>query len=164
MTRRRTGKPVSAEECGICARIRRAGLGRDPGLILELETGFAVLEDRQAFPGWVIFLCKRHVSELHLLGPAYRRKYLADMCLVAEAVHAAVKPRKLNYELLGNVCPHLHWHIIPRYRNDPAPLEPVWGIAGRLAGKPMGEKGRKILKKAIASKIRSLLRQRPGRS
>jgi diadenosine tetraphosphate (Ap4A) HIT family hydrolase len=32
----------------------------------------------------------------------------------------------MNYELLGNQVPHIHWHVIPRLANDPAPLKPVW--------------------------------------
>jgi diadenosine tetraphosphate (Ap4A) HIT family hydrolase len=32
----------------------------------------------------------------------------------------------LNYELLGNQVPHLHWHLFPRYDADPDALKPVW--------------------------------------
>jgi diadenosine tetraphosphate (Ap4A) HIT family hydrolase len=45
---------------------------------------------------------------------------------VARAVARAFAPRKLNYELLGNTVPHLHWHVLPRYADDPNPLRPVW--------------------------------------
>ena len=38
----------------------------------------------------------------------------------------AFRPRKLNYELLGNSVPHLHWHLIPRYSDDPMRTVPVW--------------------------------------
>jgi diadenosine tetraphosphate (Ap4A) HIT family hydrolase len=48
------------------------------------------------------------------------------MAHVAEAVFRAFAPRKLNYELLGNSVSHLHWHIFPRYDNDPNPQWPVW--------------------------------------
>ena len=36
--------------------------------------------------------------------------------------------KKINYELLGNQLPHIHWHVIPRLANDPAPLESVWRV------------------------------------
>jgi hypothetical protein len=36
------------------------------------------------------------------------------------------RPHKLNYELLGNQVPHLHWHLFPRYLDDPQRLQPVW--------------------------------------
>ncbi len=46
--------------------------------------------------------------------------------MVAEAVFRAFGPRKLNYELLGNSVSHLHWHLIPRYADDPIPRLPLW--------------------------------------
>jgi diadenosine tetraphosphate (Ap4A) HIT family hydrolase len=50
------------------------------------------------------------------------------MSTVAEAVFNAFKPKKLNYELLGNGEPHLHWHIFPRHSDDPEPKKPIWLI------------------------------------
>ena len=43
-------------------------------------------------------------------------------------VAALYTPRKINYELLGNQTPHIHWHVIPRLADDPAPLEAVWAV------------------------------------
>lgn len=50
------------------------------------------------------------------------------MSLVAESVFRGFHPRKLNYECLGNVEPHLHWHIFPRYSDDPSPQTTSWKI------------------------------------
>ena len=36
-------------------------------------------------------------------------------------------PVRINYECLGNVAPHVHWHVIPRHANDPTPTQTVWG-------------------------------------
>jgi|SRR5215204_5626808 len=44
----------------------------------------------------------------------------------------AFQPRKLNYELLGNGAPHLHWHLFPRHANDSRPWGPVWEDPGFL--------------------------------
>src|SRR5262249_9027259 len=49
-----------------------------------------------------------------------------EMCLLAAAIEACFRPDKLNYELLGNQVPHLHWHLFPRSRRDPHALKPVW--------------------------------------
>jgi diadenosine tetraphosphate (Ap4A) HIT family hydrolase len=54
------------------------------------------------------------------------KKFLVEMAHVASAVYNAFKPHKLNYEMLGNGEPHLHWHIFPRYRSDPNFTSPVW--------------------------------------
>ena len=34
----------------------------------------------------------------------------------------------MNYELLGNQIAHIHWHLIPRPADDPAPRQPVWMV------------------------------------
>ena len=48
------------------------------------------------------------------------------MCLLARAIEECFRPHKMNYELLGNQVPHLHWHLFPRYAHDPDALRPVW--------------------------------------
>jgi diadenosine tetraphosphate (Ap4A) HIT family hydrolase len=114
-----------ASACEICERIARFN-DDNPYVIAELETGYAVLADNQYYRGYTIFLSKRCVPELHDLPPDVRLQFLQEMSLVAEAVFRAFKPRKLNYELLGNSVAHLHWHIVPRYADDPNPQWPIW--------------------------------------
>jgi diadenosine tetraphosphate (Ap4A) HIT family hydrolase len=47
---------------------------------------------------------------------------------VARALAAVYRPLKMNYELLGNEVPHIHWHLIPRLSGDPAARGPVWHV------------------------------------
>jgi diadenosine tetraphosphate (Ap4A) HIT family hydrolase len=114
-----------APGCEICERIAKF-TPENPYLIAELQTGYAVLADNQYIEGYTIFLSKTCVPELHLLLPEVRATFLDEMSLVAEAVFRAFTPRKLNYELLGNSVSHLHWHLFPRYEDDPNPRFPVW--------------------------------------
>jgi len=111
--------------CEICERIARF-TPDNPYLIAELSTGYAVLSDNQYYPGYTIFVAKQCVPELHDLPPDVRPRFLEEMAQVAEAVFRAFAPRKLNYELLGNSVSHLHWHLFPRYADDPNPRWPVW--------------------------------------
>jgi diadenosine tetraphosphate (Ap4A) HIT family hydrolase len=53
---------------------------------------------------------------------------MEEVNLVANTLAQVYEAKKINYELLGNQLPHIHWHVIPRLANDPAPLEPVWRI------------------------------------
>ncbi|MDH3599097.1 MAG: HIT family protein, partial [Candidatus Tectomicrobia bacterium] len=53
-------------------------------------------------------------------------QYCQDMLRVATALATAFKPRKMNYELLGNTEAHLHWHLVPRYDWDSNPQRPIW--------------------------------------
>lgn len=122
--------------CEICERIARF-TPQNPYLIAELSTGYAVLADNQHYPGYTIFLAKQCVPELHDLAPDIRSRFLQEMAQVAEAVFRAFGPRKLNYELLGNSVPHLHWHLIPRYADDLNREWPVWSDQAFLQAPPL---------------------------
>jgi diadenosine tetraphosphate (Ap4A) HIT family hydrolase len=113
--------------CEICTRIAECREGRHPGLIAELDTGFAVLGDSQQFRGYAILLCKTPATELDELDDATRARYLEEMSQLAAAVRRVVKPHKLNYECLGNLVHHLHFHVFPRQLTDADPKAPVWG-------------------------------------
>jgi diadenosine tetraphosphate (Ap4A) HIT family hydrolase len=68
----------------------------------------------------------RHVARLDQLSRQEWTALAADLYLAQQAVMRAVCPDHVNVESLGNVVPHLHWHIIPRYKGDPKWGEPVW--------------------------------------
>jgi len=116
------------KNCLICQRIELIKKKKNPYFIKEFETGYAVLGDLQFFKGYCLLLCKLHKKELHELDKKFRMKFLKEMVVLAEAIYKAFKPKKLNYELLGNNDEHLHWHIFPRYSNDPNPKTPIWCI------------------------------------
>lgn len=122
--------------CEICGRIARFS-PENPYLIAELDTGYAVLGDNQMYRGYTIFLAKRCVPELHELPGDERARFLGEMSVVAEAVFRAFSPRKLNYELLGNSVAHLHWHLVPRYADDPRPRWPIWSNPAFIDAPPV---------------------------
>ncbi len=115
------------DNCEICRRIGEAKEGRHEGLIAELDTGYAVLGDSQFFRGYSVLLCKSPATELAELPKETRLRYLQEMSQLAEAVQRATACHKLNYECLGNVVHHLHFHVFPRQLTDPDPKAPVWG-------------------------------------
>ncbi|MBS4535321.1 HIT family protein [Clostridium sp. D2Q-14] len=94
--------------------------------VKELDTGYVVIGDHQYFKGYTLFLCKKHITELHFLDEEFRRRFLFEMSIVGEAVYNAFKPDKINYELLGNGDAHLHWHIFARRDGDGDVKGPVW--------------------------------------
>jgi len=116
------------DSCLICSRIAAIQSGDNPYFVAEIETGYIVLGDYQFFRGYTLLLSKQHVTELHDLAAPVRQQFLHEMSLVAEAVFRAFRPRKLNYELLGNGEPHLHWHLFPRYPDDPSPGTTSWKV------------------------------------
>jgi len=116
----------SINTCNLCQQI--LNIRQSPYLVSELNTGYVVLGEYQFFKGYTLFFCKKHAAELHELPFKFRQQFLQEMSRVAEAVFRAFKPQKLNYELLGNTESHLHWHLFPRYGNDPLPKRPIWCI------------------------------------
>jgi diadenosine tetraphosphate (Ap4A) HIT family hydrolase len=114
--------------CLICDRVKAIRQGDNPSFVAELSTGYVVLGDFQYWKGYTLFLYKQHIAELHDLEPDLRLRFLKEMSIVAEAVYRAFSPDKLNYELLGNSEPHLHWHLFPRRKDEPDPKQPVWVV------------------------------------
>ncbi len=104
--------------CLICDRIEMIKNGENPYFVRELETGYAVIGDHQYFKGFTLFLCKTHETELFRLDRDFKMKFLEEMSLVAQAASVAFGADKMNYELLGMVDAHLHWHLYPRKNGD----------------------------------------------
>lgn len=104
--------------CLICDRIALIREGKNPYFVRETETGYVVIGDKQYFPGYTLFLCKQHKTELCRLDADFRRKFLEEMTDTAQAVSMAFGAEKMNYEPLGNGDSHLHWHLYPRRRGD----------------------------------------------
>ncbi len=94
--------------------------------IAELSVSRIVLYDDQTFPGYCLVILREHATELFHLTPAVRTALLEDVCRAAEALQRAFRPTKINYAVLGNQSPHIHWHLIPRRADDPAWPRPVW--------------------------------------
>ncbi len=139
--------------CFVCQRIKLIKKGKNPEYVAELKTGYVILPGSEKYPGYTLFSCKKHVSELHFLSPNIRNKYLQEMAEVAQCVWCAFKPNKLNYELLGNTNEHLHWHIIPRYANDPNKKGPIWYEKKKVRQALISSKERNIQKEKLLSQL-----------
>jgi diadenosine tetraphosphate (Ap4A) HIT family hydrolase len=105
-------------------------------MVAGLTHSVVLLGPWQYYHGYCVVVSRRHATELSGLADAERRSYLDEMCLVARAMEAAFHPDKLNYELLGNQVPHLHWHLFPRSHSDPEALKPVWLALDRAERDP----------------------------
>jgi diadenosine tetraphosphate (Ap4A) HIT family hydrolase len=113
----------------MCGKYGAAG----PLLIAELETARAFLHEDQFFPGYVLLVLRRHATELYELEAGERRAHLEEVSRVAQALARAFQPVKMNYELLGNQVPHIHWHLVPRLATDPDLRSPIWRVDHRPA-------------------------------
>lgn len=99
----------------------------EPGLrITELEHCYVLLNRDQFFTGYTLVVTKEHVTELFHLDKKTREAVIEEVNLVAATLYKLFRPAKINYELLGNMVPHMHWHIIPRFIDDKLWPRPVW--------------------------------------
>jgi len=94
--------------------------------VVELEHSFVVLNRDQYFPGYTLLFTKQHVTELFHLDRAVRSGLMEEVSGVAEALFTLFRPEKINYELLGNMVPHIHWHLVPRHAAEPLWPRPIW--------------------------------------
>ena len=106
--------------------IERIKGGAFPDVIAELPRSWVILGDAQFYRGYCVLLAKRHATEPYLMPRGEAHELLDEMLAVGKAISTVTAPLKLNYECLGNQEPHVHWHIFPRYLDDPIRLQPVW--------------------------------------
>ena len=109
-------------DCPMCTKWRA-----EPELrIVELTRCYVLLNRDQFFPGYTFVFTKNHVTELFHLDRQARSEVLEEVTAVAAALYNLFTPAKMNYELLGNMVPHMHWHIVPRFASDPLWPRPIW--------------------------------------
>ena len=95
-------------------------------VVWQFPRSVAFLGPWQKYRGYCLVVSRRHISELYQLEKEERGAFLDEMTMMARAIAEVVQPRKINYELLGNQVAHLHWHLFPRFADDPDHLKPVW--------------------------------------
>jgi diadenosine tetraphosphate (Ap4A) HIT family hydrolase len=94
--------------------------------VIMLEHSFVTLNRDQFFPGYCLLFTRSHMTELFHLTPETRAGLMEEVSAVAQALNSVFRPAKINYELLGNMVPHIHWHLVPRFAADPLWPRPIW--------------------------------------
>jgi diadenosine tetraphosphate (Ap4A) HIT family hydrolase len=90
-----------------------------------------VLVDEADYPGFCRVIWRQHVKEMTDLSASERQHFMATVFAVEAAIREVLLPGKINLASLGNLTPHLHWHVIPRYSHDKHFPQPIWGTAQR---------------------------------
>ncbi len=116
---------------------RRAGceLCEQPGGVLVARTAdLRVVRVNDALhPGFYRVIWNDHVAEFTDLSQPERVRCMDAIALVESLMRMHLQPLKMNVASLGNMVPHLHWHLIARYRDDPHFPQPIWGTQQREA-------------------------------
>lgn len=88
-----------------------------------------VLAAEPDYPAFTRVIWNAHVAEMSELGAADREALMRVVLAIEETQREVLGPDKVNLASFGNVVAHLHWHVIPRWRDDRHFPEPVWGRA-----------------------------------
>jgi diadenosine tetraphosphate (Ap4A) HIT family hydrolase len=132
--------------CELCAT---AG-----GTILwESPTCRVVRVDDPQYPGFCRVIWTAHVREMTDLEPSERQFMMNLVFAVEKVVRALFAPDKVNLASLGNLTPHLHWHVIPRWRDDRHFPEPIWGHAQRDFSRPRAIVSDDTLRQALRKQL-----------
>ncbi len=102
------------------------------------------------YPGFLRVIVNRHVKEMSDLDERGRVMQVVFACEVV--LRTLYSPDKVNLASLGNVVPHLHWHVIARFTDDAHFPDPIWA-APRRKGKPRAVIDDRVLEAALARAI-----------
>lgn len=90
-----------------------------------------VLVDDAAYPGFCRVILQQHVKEMTDLDAADQMRLMTVVFATERSVRELFNPDKINLASLGNMTPHLHWHVIPRFADDKHFPNPIWGEVKR---------------------------------
>jgi diadenosine tetraphosphate (Ap4A) HIT family hydrolase len=106
------------------------------------------------YPGFCRVILNQHVKEMTDLDPHERERLMNVVFSVERAIREIMQPEKINLASLGNMTPHVHWHIIPRFKRDKSFPNPIWGKANReTIAFPLDANTAARLKQAIQERL-----------
>ena len=139
---------VPGQPCELC-HLAAEPLWRDDKLSV-------ILVDDPAYPGFCRVIWNAHVKEMSDLAPADRMALNDAVWHVELALREVMEPGKVNVASLGNMVPHLHWHVIPRFADDAHFPNPVWTEAVRETDAPVLAARRALLPRLGAAIVRRI--------
>lgn len=109
------------------------------------------------FVGFARVVWHEHVSEMTDLAPSARSELMKTVCIVEDVMRKVLNPTKINLASLGNMTPHLHWHVIPRFHDDINFPNPVWALSKTDAAKPANPRVSEVQYEMLVNALRVAL-------
>lgn len=85
--------------------------------ICSLEYADVYLNRDQKHKGRIVVKFKGHKTEYFQLMKEENAGFFAELALAAQAVYNLYRPDKINYATFGDGVPHVHVHVVPKYRD-----------------------------------------------
>lgn len=98
-------------------------------LVWQNDLCRVVLVAEADYPGFCRVILNRHVKEMADLPEPERQALMHVVFAVEQALTGLMQPDKINLASLGNVVPHVHWHVIPRFKDDAHFPQPIWAAS-----------------------------------
>ena len=111
--------------CDLCDNLGGLLLRETPEFRIVLVQG----ADGQNYPGFCRVIWNTHIKEMTDLPQAAQIRLFSAVLAVEKILRDVFNPHKINLASLGNMTPHMHWHIIPRYTDDATFPNPIWATA-----------------------------------
>lgn len=129
-------------------------------IIIHTDKLRVVLVDDASYPGFCRVIWQHHIKEMTDLPESDRLLCMKVIFAVEQAVRAVMQPEKVNLASLGNMTPHVHWHVIPRYKDDKHFPDSVWSSPNREVAASVLEQRRQQLpqlKAAVKQAVSAVL-------
>lgn len=129
-----------------------------PGGVLLWETGDCrvVRVDDLHYPGFCRVIWTSHVREMTDLSSVQQQFLMSVVFGVEATIRALFRPDKINLASFGNMVPHVHWHVIPRWADDRHFPEPIWGAVHNAVAPPRPVVSDQQLRAALADALQIL--------
>ncbi len=105
------------------------------------------------YPGFCRVILNEHVMEMTDMDVSSRERLMNVVFATEAALRRAMHPDKINLASFGNLVPHLHWHVIPRFADDRHFPNSVWGDPKRAS--PSREVPREAIAVALSESLAS---------
>ena len=115
-----------------------------------------ILVNDPDLPGFCRVIWNQHVLEMTNLSYSEREHLMSLVFVVEEAVRHVMHPDKMNIAALGNMVPHLHWHVIPRYKDDAFFPGSVWSAKTQITSQETLQTRQKLAQELVPA-IRSAI-------
>lgn len=117
-------KPTGQPDCVLCRE--------DGGIVLWRNEQLRVIDAADPlYPGFTRVIWNAHAAEMTDLDPADRQTLMQAVYIVEQVQRDTLRPHKVNLAALGNIVPHVHWHVIPRWCDDTHFPDAVWAAPRR---------------------------------
>jgi diadenosine tetraphosphate (Ap4A) HIT family hydrolase len=123
---------MSETACELCTTDGGETLYRDAELRIVAVTG----ADSETYRGFCRVIWNRHIKEMTDLNAAQRSIFMDAVFKLESVLRDQLSPEKMNIASLGNMTPHLHWHVIPRFVGDATFPKPIWATPDHVPAEP----------------------------